>query len=81
MGAKIEEKEDGFVVEGSSLKGDVVSSCSDHRIAMALAVAGLSSDGKTVVRDVKCVEKSYPTFLKDMKAIKGDIYEHSFDRV
>jgi signal transduction histidine kinase len=48
LGAKIEERPDGFVIEGGRpLTGAVVDSQGDHRIAMALAVAALCADGET----------------------------------
>lgn len=65
MGACIEETEDGLKVRHSSLKGAHVHSHGDHRLAMALVVAGLGAIGDTIVQDVECINKSYPTFLKD----------------
>ncbi len=64
LGAAIEERPDGFVVEGPTrLQGAVVSSHGDHRLAMALAVAGLLATGETVVRDAACLADSFPTFV------------------
>lgn len=63
MGASIEERPDGMVIDGPTpLRGAVCDSHGDHRIAMALAVAGLVADGETVVRDTDCVDVSYPGF-------------------
>ena len=63
MGADIEEKEDGFIVEGpSELKGAVCESYNDHRIAMSLAVAALLAEGKTVIRNSECIDISFPGF-------------------
>lgn len=63
MGVDIEEKEDGFVVEGpQQIRGAVVDSEGDHRIAMCLAVAGLSAEGETVVRGADCCGISFPGF-------------------
>ena len=48
MGARIEERPDGMVIHGPArLHGAVVDSHHDHRLAMALAVAGLVADGET----------------------------------
>ncbi len=70
MGADIEEMEDGFVVRGPcSLQGATVSSYGDHRIAMAMMVAGLVADGETVVEDSGAVSVSYPGFLRDLQAL------------
>ncbi len=65
MGARIEEREDGFVVEGPTrLQGAVVNSYDDHRLAMALAVAGLVADGETHIEGFECVSKSFPDFAR-----------------
>jgi 3-phosphoshikimate 1-carboxyvinyltransferase len=63
MGADIEEKEDGFVVNGpTSLQGAVCESYNDHRIAMSLAVAALLAEGKTVIKNSECIDISFPGF-------------------
>ncbi|SMB98328.1 3-phosphoshikimate 1-carboxyvinyltransferase [Thermanaeromonas toyohensis ToBE] len=69
MGAKIETLPDGMVLEGGSLKGAVVDSHGDHRLAMALAVAGLIAEGETVIRGAECMSISYPGFLADLEAL------------
>jgi len=71
MGAKIEELQDGLVIEGPvSLKGATVSSQSDHRIAMALAVAGLIADGETIIEKPECVSISFPNFFDTLSFFK-----------
>ncbi len=63
MGADIEPRPDGFVVRGpTALQGSVVHSHGDHRLAMALAVAGLLATGETTVQDAGCIADSYPGF-------------------
>jgi 3-phosphoshikimate 1-carboxyvinyltransferase len=63
MGAKIEERPDGFIVEGPTrLRGTRVDSQGDHRLAMALTVAGLVAEGETIVEGAECVSKSFPGF-------------------
>lgn len=73
MGASIEELDDGMRIYPSSLAGAQVPSFSDHRIAMALAVAGLAAKGETLIDNVACVSKSYPGFLNAMQQIQADI--------
>ena len=75
MGADIEEKEDGLTVHHSHLKGAHLKSYHDHRIAMSLAIAALKAEGPTIIEDVECVAKTYPTFVKDFNAIGADIKE------
>jgi 3-phosphoshikimate 1-carboxyvinyltransferase len=64
MGAQIEPLPDGLRVQGPTpLHGAEVYSHGDHRIAMTLAVAGLiAHKGETIVRDVACVNTSFPEF-------------------
>jgi len=72
MGARIEEKEDGLVIEGGfPLKGAVCESHGDHRIAMSLAVAALASEGETTVLDCDCIGTSFPGFYTILKDIVG----------
>lgn len=73
MGANIEEFDDGLVIKRSVLKGAVVSSHGDHRIAMALTIAGFNAEGFTTVEDTCCIKKSYPTFCQDILSIGGEI--------
>jgi len=64
MGASIEEKRDGMIIYGRKrLIGSSVNSFGDHRIAMALTIAGLIADGETTVKDVACIESSFPEFM------------------
>lgn len=63
LGAQVEPLPDGFVVEGPTpLRGAMVSSCGDHRLAMALAVAGMIAEGEVVVHDADCIADSFPGF-------------------
>ncbi len=74
MGAKVEERQDGLVIEGSSkLKGARVDGFDDHRIVMALAVAGLRAKGETRIKGAESVEISYPGFVKDLKSLGAGI--------
>jgi 3-phosphoshikimate 1-carboxyvinyltransferase len=67
MGARIEELEDGFRVEGGRpLRGAAVQSQGDHRIAMALSVAALSAQGDTEVEGAEVVSISLPTFFSEL---------------
>jgi 3-phosphoshikimate 1-carboxyvinyltransferase len=70
MGAHIEPLPDGFVVSGPvPLKGTVVESHGDHRLAMALFVAGLVAEGETVIEGMECVSDSFPGFVALMHSL------------
>lgn len=67
LGAEIEELPDGLRVRGPQpLVGARVESHDDHRIAMAMAIAGLRAKGKTVIGGAEAVDISYPTFFEDL---------------
>ncbi len=71
MGAQIEERPDGLRIEGPTpLKGAVVKSHGDHRLAMSLAIAALVAEGETVIEDVACVATSFPNFWKELDALR-----------
>ena len=64
MGASIREKKDGMVISGGKrLVGSLVNSFGDHRMAMALTIAGLIADGETTINDVDCIDTSFPQFM------------------
>lgn len=74
MGADIEPQLDGFVVTGPTpLHGAIVDSHGDHRIAMALTVAGLVASGRTIVRNANCIADSFPGFVETLQKIGAPI--------
>jgi 3-phosphoshikimate 1-carboxyvinyltransferase len=73
LGAEIEERDDGFRVRGRThLRGAKVQSWGDHRMAMALIIAGLAAEGETVVEDADCIATSYPGFLATLQGLAGN---------
>jgi 3-phosphoshikimate 1-carboxyvinyltransferase len=74
LGVGIEELSDGVRIEGgASLRGAVCNSHGDHRIAMALAVAGLAAQGETIIEDVHCIETSFPGFVDVFRQVGADM--------
>ncbi len=72
MGAKVEERPDGLRVEGrkaGKLRGAEIDPRSDHRIAMAFAVAALAAEGATVIRDADCAAVSFPAFFDELNRL------------
>lgn len=69
MGAIVEEFPDGLRVEKSNLKGAVVDSFGDHRIAMAFAVAGLFATGETEIIGAEWASVSFPAFFETLAEI------------
>ena len=72
MGVDITEEPDRLVIRGGGLHGARVSGWHDHRIVMALSVAGMVA-GDTVIDTAESVDISYPGFFEAMKSLGGDI--------
>jgi 3-phosphoshikimate 1-carboxyvinyltransferase len=72
LGGKIEPTADGMVIEGTGgLRGGVIDSHGDHRIAMLGAVAGLASREGVEVHGMDAAAVSYPGFERDLGSLLG----------
>jgi len=70
MGAIVDERADGVSIHGPArLRGAPVESHGDHRIAMALAMAGLTASGPTTIAGADCVAVSYPNFFTQLREV------------
>ncbi len=70
LGARIEERPDGMVVQGPiPLRGALGESHGDHRLAMLLGVAGVLAGGESVVSGAADVAVSYPGFWDDLASL------------
>jgi len=71
MGASVEEQRDTLTIHGSEsdLRGAVVDGRADHRIVMALSIAGLVADGTTTVEGIEHVDVSFPDFFDVLESI------------
>jgi len=75
MGIKIEIFGNSMLVEGAPVLSAKVHSHSDHRIAMACAVAALAGSGPVEIENSETVHKSYPGFFEDLNSIT--LYKYS----
>lgn len=74
MGLSIELDGDRMLVHGGGrIKGAVVHSRHDHRIAMACAVGALKADGPVTIEEAEAINKSYPDFYEDLKKLGGQL--------
>lgn len=74
LGARIEPTADGFIIDGPTpLIGAPVESHDDHRLAMAMTVAGLVARGKTVVHGAEVTADSFPGFEVTLQALGADL--------
>lgn len=76
VGAEVHAGDDYMIVRGGRpLKGTVVESYDDHRIAMAMAICGLFAEGEMRVKDSECAAVSFPDFVKVMQKLGSDMRE------
>ncbi|MEK6680425.1 MAG: 3-phosphoshikimate 1-carboxyvinyltransferase [Nitrospirota bacterium] len=72
MGVDIEEFDDGLRIAGRErLSGAVCKSYCDHRVAMAIIIAGLRADGETIIEDTEWINTSFPDFMEKLNSLKG----------
>ena len=67
MGGSVEERQDGLIIREKRLNGTPVSVHHDHRVVMALAVAGLAAHGETVIDTAEAMGVTFPDFVRLMK--------------
>ncbi len=71
LGADIDEKPDGLILHGKpSLRGGTSDCFSDHRVAMAAAVAACGCEEGVTLRGAECVEKSFPRFWDELASLE-----------
>jgi 3-phosphoshikimate 1-carboxyvinyltransferase len=73
MGATIEELPDGLIIKQSRLRGTAVDGNGDHRVVMALAVAGTASEGITTISTAEAVSVTFPSFMDLLQSLGGNI--------
>lgn len=74
LGVKVINNSDHIIIEGSaSFRGGVVSSHGDHRIAMAMGIAGLMADDPITINDGEVVNKSFPGFYDELTRLGAQV--------
>jgi 3-phosphoshikimate 1-carboxyvinyltransferase len=73
LGILTEELPDGLIIHGGQPSGGEIDSFGDHRIAMAFSIAAAGASGPVTIHGAACVDKSYPNFYEDYKALGGEI--------
>ena len=70
MGADIEVSNNDIIVRGpTGLSGCTVESFDDHRTAMSMAIAGLVASGSTIIKNIDCVNISFPGFFEALSRL------------
>jgi len=72
LGAHIEEHDDGLTIDAASgmLRGNLLTTYHDHRMAMSLSLAGLRIPDVRIL-DPACTSKTYPEFFADLERLIG----------
>lgn len=73
LGIEVYESGDGAVIHAGRFSGATVASHGDHRVAMALAVAGTVADAPVTITDVAAVDTSFPGFCACMASLGVNI--------
>jgi 3-phosphoshikimate 1-carboxyvinyltransferase len=74
LGIAVDETPDGFSIRGPvSIRGALVDSHGDHRLAMALAVAGMVSANGVEIARAECIGESFPAFARVFNALGAQL--------
>lgn len=79
LGVQAEEFPDGFSIQGKgsgqdcAMMGGDVQSHGDHRLAMALAVAGLAARAPVTVEGAEIMAESFPDFIDILRKLGADL--------
>ncbi len=73
MGVEVEELPDGLIIQGGRPKPAELHGWADHRIVMALSVAGLNLDGRSSIDTAEAISVTFPNYVELMKSIGADM--------
>jgi len=69
LGIAVEESPDGARIRGGQLRGGIVDSGGDHRIAMAFCVIASAAESAVTIRDTENIATSFPGFVPLMQSL------------
>lgn len=73
LGVRVSERRDGFTIEGGTLAGGACDARGDHRLAMSLALAGLSAPSPVTVHHAEILNESFPDFAGQLKSLGATV--------
>jgi len=73
LGADVKELPDGLVINGTGLKGGKVHGHGDHRVVMAMTIAGCAADGPVSVDTAEAAGVTFPGFWDIMRSLNARI--------
>ena len=76
IGVEICETADGFTIQGGpKFSGGAADAHADHRLAMALAVAGLAAQAPVCITGAESIRESFPGFVAALRGLGADLKE------
>jgi len=69
MGAQVEEMDDGLIIRQSTLAGSRLCGYHDHRVVMALSLAGMVAEGETEIDTAESITITFPGYVEKMCAL------------
>ena len=80
LGVQAAETQDGFIIQGGGLpSAGQVDAHGDHRLAMALALAGLAGQGPVRVSGSQVIEESFPEFRSVLRSLGAELQEGTWE--
>ncbi|MHC4118701.1 MAG: 3-phosphoshikimate 1-carboxyvinyltransferase [Planctomycetota bacterium] len=73
MDVEVEELPDGLIIRGGRPKSAELHGWADHRIVMALSLAGLNLDGRSSIDTAEAISVTFPDYVELMKSIGADM--------
>jgi len=73
MAVNVEELPDGLIIEGSRPRPAELNGRSDHRIVMALSLAGLNLDGQCTIDTAEAISVTFPDYVELMRSIGANM--------
>jgi 3-phosphoshikimate 1-carboxyvinyltransferase len=73
MNVNVEELPDGLIIEGGNVKPAELHGWADHRIVMALSLAGFSMDDECNVDTAEAMNVTFPDYVELMRKIGANI--------
>jgi 3-phosphoshikimate 1-carboxyvinyltransferase len=70
LGATVDVQDDGMQIVPGKTRPAIIETWNDHRMAMALALAGLRQPG-VFIKNPECVDKTFPGYFSQLERICG----------
>ncbi|MBN2018806.1 MAG: 3-phosphoshikimate 1-carboxyvinyltransferase [Sedimentisphaerales bacterium] len=73
LGVAVDELPDGLIIRNSKPRKARINGRGDHRIVMALSIAGMAMDGHTTIDTAEAMNVTFPEYVNLMKSIGADL--------